>query len=122
MQVRREAIEKRRVVLIDIEDEDRPPDFDDPATNEWVEKELRKGNAWAWCQVKLTVVFGPLTSEQYLGGCSYKSQPDFVNNGAYDDLVEAGISEIVRALEGLSLDHDLWEHDSTVCLWCAAAP
>lgn len=92
--------------------------FDNPDDITWIRKQLGRGNSWAWCQVKVTVSFLGFQSDQYLGGCSYESARAFRAGGYFEDLVGDGVEEIAVALEALSVEHGLWEHDSITCIWC----
>ena len=59
-------------------------------------------NEWAWCIVKATVRWKGLEASDYLGGCSYESEEDFVeNSGYYEGMVEAALEQLNNMLEGL---------------------
>lgn len=79
-------------------------DQDRQAENEVIEKS--RYSIWAWCCVKVTVSYkGLLSHDEYLGCCSYEDQADFIkNSGYYDDMVEAGISELQKQLTALAAD------------------
>lgn len=47
-------------------------------------KEVRKkSRTWGWCCVRVTAKYKSLTGDAYLGGCSYESKDDFINNSGY---------------------------------------
>lgn len=71
---------------------------EDAETNEWIRSELASGNEWAWCVAHVRVTFQGLTSDQYLGGCSYKGEKDFRDN-EMPNMVDEAIDEINRRLE-----------------------
>lgn len=51
---------------------------------------LDKGDVWAWASVEVRVTFrGVLTASEYLGGCCYEDEADFVeNSGYYEEMVD----------------------------------
>lgn len=95
--------------------------FDHPDTLTWIDYQLRRGNAWAWCQVEIQVDFKGLVSKQYLGGCSYESEEAFRRCDYFKQLIGDGVEEIAVALETLALEHGLWVHDPVPCVRCAAS-
>lgn len=47
-------------------------------------KEVRKKSlTWGWCCVRVTAKYKSFTGDAYLGGCSYTSKDDFINNSGY---------------------------------------
>src|SRR6185437_10461597 len=58
----------------------------DRETNESIRAQLASGNEWAWCCAHVRVTYTDpasgedLTSDQYLGGCSYASAADFIGS------------------------------------------
>lgn len=82
------------------EDEDIPIEGNvlasgDDATDRQAEQEIREkldgGNPWAWCSVKVTGTFGPLTVSEHLGACSYESEEDFRTPGGDFDTMQAEV-------------------------------
>lgn len=69
----------------------------DRAMVEEIDKQLNRGNQWAWCQVEIVVThdeFG-LTETRYLGACSYASEDEFVQGGDYfDDMAQECVDKI----------------------------
>ncbi len=55
---------------------------------------LNAGDIWAWFSAKVTVSFDGLTSDQYLGACSYTDEADFRNDGVFDDMVSEAIDDL----------------------------
>lgn len=78
----------------------------------WIERELDKGNPWAWCSVTVRAEWCGLVAEDHLGGCSYESEAEFRAPGGYfDDMVSSALDalaervfEIHREAEMLVLD------------------
>lgn len=65
----------------------------DKAYEDEIIRQLENGNEWAWCAVKVTAKWKGLEASNYLGGCSYKDEQDFMNCGYYEDMkLEAFIS------------------------------
>lgn len=64
-------------------------------------------NPWAWCCVRLTGYYKGLEASDYLGGCSYKSEKDFIeNSGYYYDMQARILEELEGQLEELLTDID----------------
>lgn len=70
-----------------------------------IERQLRNGNAWAWCDVKVTARWRAYEGHDYLGSCSYDSEAQFVADGYYADMVTNAIDDLNEALA--SADRDL---------------
>lgn len=54
----------------------------------WIAGQLRLGNVWAWCSVKVTATWTDELGKEYegadwLGCCSYRSKRDFMQEGGY---------------------------------------
>jgi hypothetical protein len=90
-------------------------DAEDRNAENWIHDQLASGNEWAWCTAHVRVTYtdpatgDDLTSDQYLGGCSYLSRADFIGSkftitgprggkresrGYYDDMIDEGIADI----------------------------
>lgn len=79
--------------------------FDDPETVEWIHEQLRSGNEWAWCQVRVTASYGGRRGRAYLGGCSYHSRQDFEQpDGYYPQMVEEAIAELASEVRPEEVD------------------
>jgi hypothetical protein len=73
----------------------------DDALDKQVEDEiiarLNSGDVWAWASVCVKVTYLGLEAEEYLGGCCYEGENDFIkNSGYYDDMVAAAIDDLNR--------------------------
>lgn len=65
----------------------------------WIRNQLRRGNQWAWCSVKVTARWKGYEGHDYLGGCSYKSKDDFCQPGGYyDDMKDEALAELNKQL------------------------
>ncbi len=72
----------------------------DRAQEKWVRNQLRSGNTWAWCSVKVTASWKDFESSEYLGGCSYRSEEEFTEPGGYyDDLKAEALEQLNRQIE-----------------------
>lgn len=61
-----------------------------------------ESNEWAWCMVKITATWKTLSESDYLGGCSYDSQKDFIDNsGYYEDMRQAAYKGLISQIKGL---------------------
>jgi len=70
---------------------------EDKEQEHWVRRQLREGNEWAWCTVKVSASWNGLTAEDYLGCCSYESAEDFKQPGGYyDDMKAEAAAELDR--------------------------
>ncbi len=84
----------------------------DPETDreqeQWIYEQLQRGNEWAWCTAKVTVSWHGITSEDYLGACSYESERSF-RESMYVDMVRCCCVDIVSQLFAAreTLDH-MW--------------
>lgn len=60
---------------------------------------LAQGNIWRWCCVRLRADFAGLTGTDYLGGCSYKNEKDFIkSSGYYQDMQDTALTEIATQI------------------------
>jgi hypothetical protein len=77
----------------------------DKATENWIKDELRTGNSWAWCDVRLIGRYEGLEAYDCLGACSYLSREDFVKPGGYyDDMKNVVLSELQSQLDDITED------------------
>lgn len=83
------------------------PEEDSPGTQasmdeecvKYIKDQIRRGNPFAWFTAKVTVKWGTYCHHEYLGGCSYKSEEDFVkNSGYYEDMVTTALEELNATL------------------------
>jgi hypothetical protein len=69
-----------------------------------IKRQLRNGNQWAWCTVRVKCDYRGLESSSYLGCCSYKSENDFKASDYYADMVAECLAELQSKLENLLAD------------------
>ena len=78
----------------------------DRKAEQWIRNQLRQGNAWAWCSVKVAAKWKGYEGEDWLWCCSYKGETDFCQPGGYFDDMKAEAlanlnSELARHAEDL---------------------
>lgn len=96
---------------IEISPEDMPIEGNasaiDEATDrevaEWIRAQLRAGNEWAWCVVRVVATVEvegeTFTGDSYLSGCSYKNEEDFKAGGGYfNDLQVDALEDLQRVI------------------------
>jgi hypothetical protein len=79
-------------------------DAEDRAAEEDVRVELEAGNPWAWCCVRVSVGWGELVGDDYLGGCSYASEEDFRVGGYYADMCAEARRQLLEQLRDAQVD------------------
>lgn len=76
--------------LVDSGDAEQDKEMEDEVLDR-----LNDGDEWAWCSIEVRATHKGIYASEYLGGCSYVGERDFVkNSGYYEDMVQ-------RAIEGL---------------------
>lgn len=91
----------------------------DRELEKWIEKELQNGNEWAWCSAHVTVRYAGMRGDDWLGGCSYKSQEDFMQpNGYYDSMIDEAVDDLAKQIEKIFDGPDIWVHANPLCLIC----
>jgi hypothetical protein len=82
--------------------------LDDETQHEVVNRiltDLDNGNEWAWCSVRVVGTYKGIEEDDFLGGCSYESEKDFiVNSGYYDDMRNEVYQRIIERLKSLAID------------------
>lgn len=77
-------------------------EYDIQVENEILDR-LNSGDVWAWCSVKVTAYWNGLEGADYLGGCSYDLESDFIkNSGYYDDMCNVALAELNKQVESLN--------------------
>lgn len=72
-------------------EQDAPEDsFDNEEDIDFVREQIKSGNVWGWCLVEVKARYTTEDGEDveasdWLGGCSYHSQADFMEPGGYYD-------------------------------------
>lgn len=99
-------------------EDSRPEDFfDDKRHAKWARDQMRRGNEWGWCMVRVTATtqhpngYDVIVGKDYLSGCSYRSQEDFMQPGGYyEDMKKAALDDMLgkfQAAGGVVLNTDL---------------
>lgn len=103
--------------------EEREPDFPDEQDNDDINSQLLLGNEWAWCIVEVKAIWNDLKASAHLGGCSYKSETDFINDSgmldelkaeALDCLNNITIANYFNKIKGLIFDLSATEINSLI--------
>lgn len=59
---------------------------------------LERGDLWAWCSVKVTASWGGYSASDYIGGCSYDGERDFMSDQCYADMKAAALAGLNATL------------------------
>lgn len=73
--------------------------FDDERDIELAEKAWNEGDAWGWGVVKVTGEIEGLKAHDYLGGCTYDDEAQFLKCDYYKDMQENVICELQKRIE-----------------------
>ena len=74
-------------------------EYDKTVEDELIRR-VETGDVWAWASVSVTAKFGRFEAVNYLGGCSYKDEADFINNsGYYEDMKDEAIEDLNAQLQ-----------------------
>jgi hypothetical protein len=61
---------------------------------------LNRGDDWAWCTVEIRAEYRGLIGAAFLGGCTYDSERDFVeNSGYYEDLCHEARQNLLAEID-----------------------
>lgn len=72
----------------------------DRKTENWIRRQLRQGNDWAWCTVRVVARWKGYEGEDFLGCCSYRSQEEFCQPGHYfDDMKSVALDDLNTQLQ-----------------------
>lgn len=74
-------------------------EFDKKVENQIIEQ-LEQGNEWAWCTIRVVAKWKDFFGDDYLGGCSYKSEQDFIeSNDYYQDMKTNALAELNKKVK-----------------------
>jgi hypothetical protein len=80
------------------------PETDDEIAEE-IYAQLDRGNVWAWCTVHVIASWKNFQGDDYLGGCSYKSEAEFKRDAYYADMKKVALDDlnekVAAAYEGM---------------------
>ena len=69
----------------------------------WIRDQLRAGNEWAWCSVRVVGRWNGLKEGKWLGCCSYKSKADFMRPGNYyEDMKQEVLDRLNAKIQELA--------------------
>lgn len=66
----------------------------DRRAERWIERQLDRGNEWAWCRVVVRAQWNGFEGWDSLGCCSYRSEQDFRNGGYFEDMRRAALANL----------------------------
>jgi len=76
---------------------------DDKAICDKIRNDL-EFNEFAWCCIEVRCYYkNELFGNDYVGGCSYESQKDFMENGYYEDMKDQALDALCAKLEKLQI-------------------
>lgn len=90
---------------VDVEQDDTPVrgnamasgDADaDKAVEDEILGRLDQGDVWAWALVKVTAKCEGFTGTAYLGGCSYKDEKEFQEDGYFEQLKHEAFEDLIE--------------------------
>ncbi len=92
-----------------VEEEDMPvrgnamasgDDAADKEVEDEIIERLERGDIYAWFQAKMTAKWEGFTGVDYLGGCSYTSEKDFMEPGGYyDDMKNQALYDLNKKIK-----------------------
>jgi hypothetical protein len=82
---------------------DHPADLGcDPESVAYIGEETANGNDAAWFCAKVTATWNGYSESTYLGGCSYKSFDEFLNDEYYKDMQREAVSALNGKLQDMA--------------------
>ncbi len=60
---------------------------------------LNTGDTWAWCTVEVVATWKSWKGTDVLGGCSYKDEQEFRQDGYFDDMKARELEELNRIFQ-----------------------
>jgi hypothetical protein len=73
----------------------------DRAAENSILRQIERGNVWAWALVEVKASYKGITSSDYLGQCSYKSEKDFKKGGYFEDMQKEAYTTLIAQLKSL---------------------
>lgn len=73
----------------------------DEQTAKDIEEKLEY-TVWAWCVVCVKAKYKGLEATDYLGGCNYENEEDFIkNSGYYEDMKQTAYNDLIQQIKDL---------------------
>lgn len=128
MKIDRVALRKKIEIQIQVEQEDdsyrdahdHGKTEDGAANIEWIQSRLESGSVWAWAHVRVLAKYQDIEGWDSMGCCSYEDEAAFRRCDYFEQLVGEAVKQIATTLEEIVEDHEIWVHDRTMCIPCAA--
>ncbi len=79
----------------------------DKKAEQWIRNQLRRGNEWAWCRVRVVAHWKGVEGDDHLGCCSYRSEKDFCAPDGY--LPQMKVEALANLNAALASQADLIE-------------
>ncbi len=106
MRLRELTLDEVEVSLETARDEHGPEgcfDGGDDGKDEEMVREIRermaRGDVWAWCVVTVKARWNGFSGSDVLGGCSYKDEADFREEGGYyEDMVAEALDDLNKSV------------------------
>lgn len=77
-------------------------DTEDKCVEDEIIKRLEEGDVWAWAQVTVTASWHGFEGKDYLGGCSYANEKDFMQkDGYYNDMKTVALDDLKDLLRNI---------------------
>lgn len=58
----------------------------DRESEDIITKAINSGNPWAWCVVEVRAEYNGFCGSDFLGGCSYDNEAEFIADWCYEDM------------------------------------
>lgn len=75
--------------------------FDDSRDVEFVLQQIKAGNDWEWCTVKVTARYQDFKGVAYLGACSYEDEKEFLKDASYEDMCADALARLNAELAAM---------------------
>lgn len=77
-------------------------ELDRKVEDELIER-VGNGDVWAWASVKVTASIPGIDLEgvDYLGGCSYRDEEDFKQDGYYEDMKAQALEDLEKQIQAV---------------------
>lgn len=76
-------------------------DAQDKEVEDEIIERLENGDIWAWCCVEVVAKWRGMKGNDFLGGCSYQDEKDFMSDGYYEDMKKVAYAALISEIEEL---------------------